>query len=137
MAIQTLSVSSIVSNSGWTSPLNAQQSDDVYANTATAGSVFTAEIDNVPGDFGDANTIQLGVEWRFATTASRRKSMLLELVDGTGTVINAADGTTPISYTTAEFNDLVADTVHESATFDVSHLSAAQLDAARLRITIR
>lgn len=129
MAIEILTIGSLVSNTGWTNPLNAASSDDVRGTCVTAGSVFAVELEDVPADFGSTNTIELSVEWSLSGTASRTKSLLVELWDAPGIILLH-------TFTTPLFTSLPADTSHFSGPLP-SGLSAAELNGARLRVTMQ
>lgn len=123
-------LTSIVSATGWTGATiaNLNASDNARATGGTLGEVILAELTDSPADYDTPNTITFGVEWLLSATATRPKSVLVELVSADGLTVYAS-WPTPDKTTTAEVvnsSGPIAFTIAPTKT---------QLDAARLRLT--
>lgn len=132
MATHVLTLGTVVSNTGWTTPSNIGASDNVYATCTAAGSVFVAETANTPADYGATGaTLVFSVEWSLSGTATRTKAILVELVSTDATPVIHA------SYSTPAVTAQASDTTNTSGSISVAGLTKAQIDAARLRVTMQ
>lgn len=128
MATSNLHPSSVDSATGWTGATvaNLDTSDDSRATDGTATELIQGQLDNAPGDFGSMNTIQLTVEARRQGTVNRDKTILVELLNSVGTVLE--------SFTTSVLT--ASDALYSSSAFSRSD-SLATIDGYQYRCTVQ
>ena len=132
MATAILTPTSVVSSTGWSGVTAANLADNDAAFEATdghPGEIINTEITDAPADYSSGNTVQLRVRWNISGTATRAKSLLVQMVDTGGNQIGSATYTTPTKSSAGESTD--------TSTAISLNLSAAELTAARLRITVQ
>lgn len=128
MATATLDVSSVISATGWSGATvaNLSTSNDVRATDGTAGELIHAELGDAPGDFTSLNTVTLHVEARRVGTVNRDKTVLVELLNSSDTVLE--------SFTTGVLG--ASDATYNSSAFSRSD-SLATVNGYRLRATVQ
>jgi len=137
MALQDLTYSSVVSNTGWVSVANVDTSNDVRATSGDKGDTFVLALTNAPTDYADTNsgnTLTLKIEARVTGAISRTRNLLVELVDAAN-VAGTDSGGSAIQFTTALITS-TTDADFVSSTFTLpDNFSAARVDGLRLRLT--
>jgi hypothetical protein len=119
MATIDLQVTSVVTNSGFTnvSVETLNTSNDVRAQNGVAGDFLVVEIEDVPGDFGSQNTIQIHVEARHIGTIVRTKQITFDLLDNANNVLDTA-GTGDITATEQVFSTVALSRSDAAATIN-------------------
>ncbi len=127
MPIVSLNPSSVLSATGWTGATvaNLSTSDDVRATDGVAGEIISVELSDVPADYDSLNNVTLKVEARTSASASRAKSITLDLLDSANNVLETFT-TGTIGTTEAVFS---SSAIARAAT-------AAQANGWRLRATV-
>lgn len=128
MATTELEVTGVLSSTGWTGATvaNLSTDNDVRATDGVAGEVISTDITDAPGDFTGQNSVTLHVSGRRQGTVVRDKTILVELLNSSDTVLE--------SFTTAVLG--ASDAQYDSSALTRSD-SQATIDGYRLRCTVQ
>lgn len=110
MATTTLTISGVTSATGWANatPTVLNTSDDSRATGGTAAELILAALADAPADFVAVNgDITLTVEARAVGSVSRAKSILLELLDASNTVLGSGS-TSSLTSSDATYTVVIA-----------------------------